>query len=143
MRDTLETIRTFNTKHFRVEVTAEQECDVDLSWDDDGEARRGLESGDAVVFCARARVILKSNGAELASDYLGNCIYHSFAEFEDHRGCAVRQREIRAEYEARGERSDNVFVGSYFSDMVRNVCRDARKALVDLKAEVCPMRVRI
>lgn len=123
----LATIRVFETANFRVEVDALEDFDTDLSFDEDGSIRAGLESGSLVAFTARAQVIHKETGAVLASDFLGGCIYQSIEEFEDHRECAACQRRLRA------ERGDNVIVGSYFSDMVRMVCREARGQLAALQ----------
>ena len=108
---TLGTIRTFRRGRFTVVVDAVEELDVDLSWDDDGEVGRKLERGEYVAFCARARCLL--DGVEIASDYLGNCIYPSFGKFMDHVGISRRAPGC----------------GSYFSDMVRNVCREGREAV--------------
>jgi hypothetical protein len=89
----LGTIREFETENFRVVVDAIEEFDLDLSWDEDGSQRARLESGDLIAFCARARVILKSTGQELGTDYLGNCIYQSLQAFEDHRECGLENRK--------------------------------------------------
>lgn len=89
----LGTIREFETDNFRVVVDAVEEQDLDLSWDEDGSQRERLESGSLIAFCARTRVILKTTGQELASDYLGNCIYKSLSAFEDHRECGRQNRK--------------------------------------------------
>jgi hypothetical protein len=85
------TIREFKTQNFHVIVDAVEEFDLDLSWDEDGSMRRGLENGTFMAFCARARVFLR--GKEITSDYLGGCVYRSLAEFEDHRECGKQNRE--------------------------------------------------
>ncbi len=85
------TIREFKTKNFHVVIDAVEEIDLDLSWDEDGSAREGLENGTLVAFCARARVFLR--GKEIASDYLGGCIYKSLEDFADHRECGKQNRE--------------------------------------------------
>jgi hypothetical protein len=85
------TIREFKTTNFRVVIDAVEEFDLDLSWDEDGSARRGLENGTLIAFCARARVFLR--GSEIASDYLGNCIYKSLEDFADHKECGKQKRE--------------------------------------------------
>jgi len=90
------TIREFKTKNFHVVVDAVEEFDLDLSWDDDGSTREGLENGTLIAFCARARVFLR--GKEIASDYLGGCIYKSLEDFADHKECGKQNREtIRRE----------------------------------------------
>jgi len=89
----LGTIREFETENFRVVVDAIEETDLDLSWDENGETLRGLESGRLIAFCVRARVFLNSTGQEIGSDYLGGCIYESLSAFEDHRECAKQNRK--------------------------------------------------
>ncbi len=172
MQSKIGTIREFKTQHFHVVVDAVEEFDIDLSWDEDGSTRRGLENGTLIAFCARARVFLR--GKEIASDYLGGCIYRSLAKFEDHRECGKQNREtIRREgrfqiyrkarpypsclsvsdkLKKRGfstrERAEawakinakeayEIFktgrCGSYFADMVSTVCKEARKAVAELK----------
>ncbi len=163
-------IREFKTENFHVIVDAVEENDLDLSWDEDGSTREGLENGTLIAFCARARVFLR--GIEIASDYLGNCVYKSLEDFADHKECGRQNREtIKKEgkfqiyrkarkYESclgkedklrkRGfetkERAEDwakknakeeyqIFetgkCGSYFSDMVSQVCSEARKSLTD------------
>jgi len=117
---TLGTIREFKTRNFTVRVTAQEEDDLDLSFDDDGSVREGLENGKFIAFCAKAAVYYK--GTELATDYLGGCIYRSLDEFMDHRECG-KQNKV---YAAKG---DTGRCGSYFTDMVKTVCREAREEL--------------
>ncbi len=122
---TLGTMRTFKTKNFTVEVTAEEEYDVDLSWDDDGSTREGLENGTLIAFCAKATVYYR--GREIATDYLGNCIYKSLDDFMDHKECGKQNKE----YAAKGEPGR---CGSYFRDMITEVCGDARKEIETLQS---------
>lgn len=126
MTDTLATIREFRTPNFRVEVTAEPEFDVDLSWDDTGEVAEGLDSGRFIVFCAKA-ACYGPDGEELATDYLGQCIYESFNAFMDHKGIKLLGEGY----------------GSYFSDMVRNVCDEGRKAFAESQKKRANVRVRV
>ena len=114
-------IRKFKTHDFSVIVEALPDDYLDLSWDETGEVREQLESGELEAFCVRARVVHKRLG-ELAVDYLGGCIYASPAEFEDHRRCAAQTRKLHAE-------GSSAVCGSYFADMVRTVCTEARAAL--------------
>lgn len=123
--DKIGTIREFRTKNLRIVVDACVENDLDLSWDDTGETREGLESGKYIAFVARARAFY--NGFEVASDYLGGCIYESLDAFMDHRQCAVETRRL-------SKQGSNAVCGSYFSDMVSNVCEQARKELCNLKS---------
>ena len=136
---TLGIIREFRTANFRVIVDAIEEDSPDLSWDDDGETREGIESGKYLLFCARARVVHDDLG-EIASDYLGNCVYESLDAFQDHRACAAYERKLNAERKARGE--GEVIVGSYFSDMVRQVCRDARAKLHTVREGLNGLTIR-
>ncbi len=116
----LGTLRTFKTAQFTVIVDALEDYDPDLSWDDTGEVRAGLESGKFTCFTVRARVIHKTLG-EVAADYLGGCIHETLEAFMDHKECAAQNRENGA-----GRAGS---CGSYFADMIANVCADARKAI--------------
>ena len=87
------TIREFETENFKVIVDAVEENDLDLSWDEDGSQREGLESGSLIAFCARVRVIYKPTEETVGTDYLGGCIYRSLFEFEDHRECGHQNRK--------------------------------------------------
>lgn len=93
LTNSLGTIREFNTPNFRVVVDAIEESDLDLSWDKDGQTRAGLESGKYIAFVARARVFLTANGQEIASDYLGGCVYESLDAFQDHKECGAANRK--------------------------------------------------
>lgn len=106
-----ETFWTFETARFRITLEALPEYDLDLSWDDDGSTREGLESGLYVAFVAKVAVYL--DGQEVGADYLGGCIYESVEAFRDHIGC-----------KAKG-------YGSYFSDMVRQAIQEARRNLAN------------
>jgi hypothetical protein len=125
----LGTIRTFRTRNFSVIVDAIEDYDVDLSFDDTGEILQQLKDGDLICFAVRARVFLHGN--EIASDYLGGCIYASIAEFQDHRQCGSETRKLRAQGSA-------AVCGSYFADMIKTACGEARKYL----AEVTQIKVR-
>lgn len=112
-------IWTFKTANFTVRVTAEPENEtLDLSWDETGEVREGLESGRFVAFCAKA--VVEYRGAELAAGYLGACIYESESDFRDHVGLAMRSRADGRNY------------GSYFADMVKTVISEAREAMAEV-----------
>ena len=106
-------IRTFETANFRVTVDAFEDYDVDLSFDDTGEVRRKLETGEYVCFTVHAEVIHKPTGTSLGEDYLGGCIYADIAEFQDHRGANGRW-------------------GSYFKDMIGEAIAEARKQVATL-----------
>jgi len=115
-------IRRFHTDRLTVTVEAQEDHDLDLSWDETGDVRRDLERGELQHFGVKASVSYR--GAEIASDYLGGCIYARPKDFEDHRECGKQNRELAA----KGETGR---CGSYFSDMVHNVCSEARKFLAD------------
>ena len=118
MRDNV--MREFETKNFIVRASAEEEFDLDLSWDDDGSVRKGLKSGQFIAFCAHVEVIHKDTGAVLGEDYLGNCIYKSFDDFMDHRVCGRQNRKLKQQKKA-GR------CGSYFTDMIHEAISEARK----------------
>ena len=114
-----ETIWYFETVNFRIEFNAAPEDDLDLSWDDTGEVREKLESGFFCAFVAEIRVTHKPTGAELATDYLGQCIYENPSEFMDHRAVGKQNREYAAQGEIRR-------CGSYFRDMISQAVKEAR-----------------
>lgn len=118
MRDNV--MREFHTPNYIVRATAEEEYDLDLSFDEDGSVRDGIESGRFIVFCAHVEVIHRPTGATLGEDYLGNCIYESFDDFMDHRACG-RQNRKWAKQGKSGQ------CGSYFSDMIHEAIAEARK----------------
>lgn len=87
----LGTIREFNTRNFRVVVEAEEDWDVDLSFDETGRVRKQLESGELVAFQVAARVYFQ--GDEIGADHLGGCIYKNIEAFQDHRECGQENRK--------------------------------------------------
>lgn len=103
-------IREFATARCHVIVDACPDDDLDLSWDDDGSTRKGLDSGEYIAFVARARCFV--DGVEVGQHSLGACIYLSLQDF------------------ARP--------GGYFSDMVHEVCQQARENLISMQT----LRVR-
>jgi hypothetical protein len=115
--NTIGTIRKFHTKRFSVIVDAVEDYGMDLSFDDTGDVRKKLESGEYVGFAVRARVLF--DGTEIAADYLGGCVYESIDAFMDHRECGKQNRE----WAAQGESGR---CGSYFSDMVHAAIAEAR-----------------
>ena len=112
MRHDSETLWTFRTKNFRVEWQISPCTSLDLSFDDTGEAREKLGSGEYVAF--DSAVVVYFRGDEIAADYLGESIYANPKDFRDHFGM-----------NAKGH-------GSYFSDMVREAVREARKHFADM-----------
>lgn len=117
-------IREFKLGKLHLIVDALPDWEPDLSWDETGEVRAKLESGEFVCFVARARLFY--DGVKLADDYLGGCIYADPAEFQDHRQCGAETRRLR-------ESGSTAVCGSYFSDMVRGVCHAGRAKLRKLQ----------
>lgn len=118
-------IRVFRTAQFRVIVDALPDDDLDLSWDEDGNVARDIDDGDVIAFCARVRVMHDEYG-ELASDYLGGCIYTSLRAFMDHRECGAENKRLAAI-------GAKARCGSYFADMVKGTCEAARDRLSKLQ----------
>lgn len=112
----LDTCYTFKTKQFTV-IARIYDCPVpDLSWDETGEVRKQINSGEYICFTTKVSVEL--NGHEIASTWLGESIYETPKDFfTEHVGA---QRKY----------------GSYFRDMVSEVCGEARKALANTKLHV-------
>lgn len=121
---TIGTIREFKTPNFHVIVDAVEDHDADLSWDETGEVMQQIKDGELVCFAARARVLL--DDSEIASDYLGGCVYSDIRAFENHRECGAETRNLRAA-------GSNAVCGSYFADMVKTVCSDAREYMRALR----------
>ena len=125
-----ENVWSFETANLRVAYDVAPEDDLDLSWDDDGSTREGLESGKYVAFVARVRVSHKATGAELGVDYLRSCIYESAEAFISHRDPDPMHRNCSIMRAARGA---NVCIGHYFPDMVSSAIHEARKQLATLR----------
>ena len=123
--DRLGVMRTFRTKHFTVTAEALEEHDLDLSCDDDGSVREGLENGQFIAFTAHVYVTL--NGRIIGEDYLGDCIYRDFEDFMNHKECGKQNRE----WAAQGKEGR---CGSYFSDMIHEAISEARKTLKSERA---------
>lgn len=122
-------MREFKTANCRVIVDALPEDDLDLSWDDDGSIRKGLESGRFIAFGARVRVFV--NGQELGTDYLGGCVYKDFADFMDHRACGKQNRKL-------AKQGKEGSCGSYFHQMISEAITEARKN----RAQLCAIPLR-
>ena len=76
-----------------------------------------LEGGVCVI----KAFIADEKGNVIATDYLGNCIYHSYEEFNDHVECAQMRKQGKN-------------AGSYFSDMVKTVIREAREEIIAMQS---------
>jgi hypothetical protein len=102
-------LRVWNLPNFTVRVSTEECMELDLSFDEDGTAREKIDSGEYEAFDVVAEVL--RNGQVLADSYLSECIYENPEDFQDHKGMNHKGH------------------GSYFSDMVKEVCQAARKQL--------------
>ena len=113
-------MREFRTTNYIVRISAEEDFDLDLSFDDTGRVLKQLERGDLIGFVAHAEVIHTPTGSVLGEDYLGGCIYKSFADFMDHRACGKQNRK----WAKQGKEGR---CGSYFKDMISEAISEARK----------------
>lgn len=105
------TLWTFETAHLRVSWQIEPDMDLDLSWDDSGEVADKIDSGEYTAFQSRISVTHKDTGAVLGETFLGGSVYADPEDFRDHLGSNAGRW------------------GSYFSDMVREACKQARETL--------------
>ena len=101
----METVYTFKTARFALELAVEPEYNYMPDWDFESDEERNalierIETGRTLWFVARVRVLL--DGREIAADYLGGCCYNTIEEF----------------------RRDG-----YFYDMARSALKDARAAI--------------
>ena len=119
-------MREFHTPNFTIRISAEEEQDLDLSFDESGRVQKQLEKGSLIAFVAHVEVIHRTTGAVLGEDYLGGCIYKSFADFMDHRACGKQNRK----WAKQGKQGQ---CGSYFKEMISEVIGEARKELSELK----------
>ena len=70
-----------------------------------------------------SRVVVQfRDGTELGDDYLGGSAYVNVSDFRNHFGLAKKSRDDGTNY------------GSYFTDMVRAACGEARKRLAYMQA---------
>lgn len=100
----------FKTKHFIVRMSCDYDQDtVDLSWDDTGEVCEKLKSGEWAVYVFHAEVIERATGNTIdVETRLAGSIYADPEDFRDHVGSQGKH-------------------GSYFTDMIREAIREARK----------------
>jgi hypothetical protein len=119
MRNTETTIWQFETRNFRVVASISPDEDVDTSFDETGETKEKIESGEWTAFQTAVRVYFRDS--EISADYLGGSIYAEPRDFfREHIGLAAKSR------------ADGVNYGSYFPGMVREAIGEARKALADM-----------
>jgi len=115
----------FETAQFRVTVHTLPCDDLDLSWDEDGEVRAKLGTGEFEAFDVHATCIHLPSGVH-GDSYLGGCIYADPREFRDNVGMRVKSRR------------DGCYYGSYFSDLVHECIADCRRSV----AAVQNIRIR-
>ncbi len=124
------TLWKFRTANFTIEVDAFADPDVDLSFDDTGEVRQKLRTGELTAFRTEARVT-RWDGLVIGEANLGGSIYENPREFRDHVGLAIKSRREGRLY------------GSYFKQMVSDAVDEARKHIESLSAhERAAIRLR-
>lgn len=125
------TVFRFETARFVITGNVEPE---DMDPADSFEFQEDIDAvrnGDVEWFVASV-IVADKNGRELAGDTLGGCAYKTFAEFfNGHRDPDPMNRNCSLMRAARG---DNVSVGHYFPDMVRNAISQAREVLAEFRA---------
>lgn len=105
-------------------AVAVEDNDLDLSWDEDGSTRAGLESGK---FCSFGVVVtVYCRGSKVGEDSLWGCIYESPRAFMDHLG--IKHYSPKPGTIPEGQ------CGSYFADLIRGAIAEARKSVVDFKS---------
>lgn len=120
MRTEWHIIRDFSTAQFRVTLAWAWDDYVDI-WDDTGETREKLQSGEWGAFLFRVQVQL--DGDVIGEDVLGGSIYARPEEFgREHFGLAPKCRADGRNY------------GCYYSDMMKEAIKEARARVVKLQA---------
>ena len=123
----MHTMWRFTIGRFTVKAEIEESQDLDLSWDDTGEVREKLDSGEFVAFDTKVSVWL--NGCEIGTDWLCQSIYADASDFfADHRDPDPMNRNCSLMRAALGDR---VCIGHYFPNMVREAISEARAWLAD------------
>lgn len=95
---------SFHTRNFSIHASISHDLEIDLSWDDGGEIRRQLESGQLRAFFVIVTVSLA--GTVIGEEASGECIY-------------ADPREFFAEHRKS--------LNCTFPDMVREAVRQARR----------------
>lgn len=120
----------FETAHFVVVATIEQDYDVDISFDETSETLEKLQSGEWQAFATIVTVYAKASGAKLGSDALYGSIYAEPREFfTEHRCADPLNRNSSIMRAAHGE---STAICHYFPEMVREAIRETRKSVVNL-----------
>jgi hypothetical protein len=116
----------FSIGRFTIAADITPSTDLDLSWDDTGETRDGLERGTLEAF--DTKVSVSCNGVEIASDWLCESIYSDPAEFfSDHRDRDPMNRNCSVMRAANGQ---NVSICHYFPGMISAAITQARQWMV-------------
>ena len=109
-----ETMYTFETAKFRLTWQIRDDDDVDFSFDDTGEVRAKVDSGEWRAFESRIAVYHKQSGWLFGEATLGGSIYENPRNLRDHIGCQGKY-------------------GSYFRGMVSEAVAEARRTLANLQ----------
>jgi hypothetical protein len=137
---TMETVWSFQTKRFRVELQIEPDYGYEYDGDDeDGETQRKLDNGEYVAF--DSSVVVYMDGKEVGRDSLGGSVYEASRESEFwtahrdpdpmHRNCSIYRDTMRA------TTGHECMIGHYFPGMVTEAVTEARKALCNVPKLRC------
>jgi hypothetical protein len=128
----METMWQKTIGRFTVKGEIAPDDDMDLSWDDSGETREGLNDGRLIAF--RTRVSVYLGGQRIGEDHLGGSVYANPSDFfSEHLDCAMENERLRAAGSA-------ARCGAYLPDMVRGAVADARNWLERAGVELVPVR---
>lgn len=119
----------FQTAHFVITAETVPDYDADLSWMTLAELRK-VETGEYEVFGTIVRVKTRT-GVQLGEASLWGSVYADPKEFfTAHRDPDPMNRNCTIMRAAKGE---EVVIGHYFPDLVREAISNARDMLDDLK----------
>lgn len=118
----------FETANFVIRATIQPDEDIDMSWDEDGETREKLNSGEYQAFATI--VTVAHNGLVLGESSLWGSIYTKPEDFfTGHRNANPMNRNCSA---MRAVHGGNVTICHYFPDMVSEAVGQARKAIATM-----------
>jgi hypothetical protein len=134
MSQNWETVWTFDTARFSVQLQLTQDCDQTYDGDDDnGETQENINSGVYTMF--DSRVVVLWDDRMIGADYLGSNVYAEPKEFwTAHRESDPMSRNCSIMRKARG---DNVCVCHYFPSMVSEAIKAARENLCNVPKLRC------
>lgn len=116
----MQTMWQFSIGRFTVQADIQPCTDLDMSWDESGEATDNIASGLWDAFDTRVAVYL--NGVKIGEDWLCQSIYADPADFfTEHYGLAAKSR------------ADGCNYGAYFPGMVSAAIAEARAWLADAR----------